>query len=76
MRRVDGGLRIGGSPLTILSAPSAPSFVVRGRPRPILIPEKDAGRELAPAFAMLANRLLWRHRARPSATLDKMRTKL
>jgi hypothetical protein len=36
----------------------------------------NAGQELAPAFAKVANRLLWRHRAFPSATLDKMRTKL
>jgi hypothetical protein len=35
-----------------------------------------AGRELAPAFTELVNRLLWRHRARPSATLDKMRAEL
>ncbi len=37
---------------------------------------EHAGRELAPAFTMAVNRLLWRHRALPSATLDKMRTKL
>jgi hypothetical protein len=36
----------------------------------------NAGRELAPAFTKTVNRLLWRHRARPSATLDKMRTEL
>ena len=37
---------------------------------------EDAGRELAPAFTTVVNRLLWRRRARPSATLDKMRTEL
>ena len=54
-------------PQTILSVPSA---CYRNKAR------KHAGQELAPAFALTANRLLWRRRARPSATLDKMRTKL
>ena len=35
-----------------------------------------AGQELAPASTALVDRLLWRRRARPSATLDKMRTEL
>ena len=39
--------------------------------------EEALGQELAPAFTKKsADRLLWRRRARPSATLDKMRTKL
>ena len=66
------GRRSGGSrgrrkdsrkPPTILSVPSA---FFRNRVR------KHAGQELAPAFALTANRLLWRRRAQPSATLDKM----
>jgi hypothetical protein len=61
------GGRIYRKPPTILSVPSA---FFRNRVR------KYAGQELAPAFALTANRLLWRRRARPSATLDKMRTKL
>ena len=36
----------------------------------------STGQELAPAFTKAVNRLLWRLRAFPSATLDKMRTKL
>ena len=36
----------------------------------------DAGQELAPASTAMVDRLLWRRRARPSATLDKMRTEL
>jgi hypothetical protein len=35
-----------------------------------------AGQELAPASTAMVDRLLWRRRARPSATLDKMRTEL
>jgi hypothetical protein len=42
----------------------------------LFLPENHAGRELAPAFTKAVNRLLWRRRARPSATLDKMRTVL
>ncbi len=42
----------------------------------LLRPRGSAGQELAPAFTAMVNRLLWRHRALPSATLDKMRTKL
>src|SRR5436309_5820976 len=43
---------------------------------PIRIRIGHAGQELAPASTAMVDRLLWRHRARPSATLDKMRTKL
>ena len=50
----------------LIDRPSAVSLVRRNH----------AGRELAPAFTTRVNRLLWRHRARPSATLDKMRTEL
>jgi hypothetical protein len=38
--------------------------------------EINTGRELAPAFTLTMNRLLWRRRARPSATLDKILAKL
>ena len=44
--------------------------------RPTSLPANHAGRELAPAFTTRVNRLLWRRRARPSTTLDKMRTEL
>ena len=62
------------SPAIILSVPSASSRLDDrfGRRNS----ESNAGQELAPAFTNVANRLLWRRRARPSATLDKMRTKL
>jgi hypothetical protein len=43
---------------------------------PLKPAEINAGQELAPAFTIAVNRLLWRHRAFPSATLDKMRTEL
>ena len=47
---------------------------------PIGVPTRirigHAGQELAPASTAMVDRLLWRLRARPSATLDKMRTKL
>src|SRR3954468_8585776 len=47
---------------------------------PIGVPTRiriaHAGQELAPASTAMVDRLLWRRRARPSATLDKMRTKL
>src|SRR3954470_9756297 len=47
---------------------------------PIGVPTRirtgHAGQELAPASTAMVERLLWRRRARPSATLDKMRTKL
>jgi hypothetical protein len=52
-----------------------PPQTILSVPRPLL--EKRAtGQELAPASAIAADRLLWRRRARPSATLDKMRTEL
>jgi hypothetical protein len=77
IRRVPGERLLDGWPLTILSAPSASlaGLARIGRSR-LRTRREDAGRELAPAFATVANRLLWRHRARPSATLDKMRTRL
>jgi hypothetical protein len=63
-----------GSPSTILSVPRRDRRHVRSITD--RVPATHTGQELAPAFAMTANRLLWRHRALPSATLDKMRTKL
>src|SRR6185312_11081394 len=75
IRRDDVGQSVGRPPFSILSAPSAP-LVNASRQGARSVPGRDAGRELAPAFAGSANRLLWRRRARPSATLDKMRAKL
>ncbi len=43
---------------------------------PSVFRSKHTGQELAPASTAMVDRLLWRRRARPSATLDKMRTKL
>jgi hypothetical protein len=64
---VEGVRRGWRSPRTILSIPSTPS-----RPKRL----ENAGQELAPASTAMVDRLLWRRRAFPSATLDKMRTEL
>src|SRR5262249_52216500 len=44
--------------------------------RPNVSGSNAPGQELAPASTAMVDRLLWRRRARPSATLDKMRTEL
>ncbi len=64
----------GGSSSTILSVPRCDS-PDRGRSS-TCSRSTHTGQELAPASTALVDRLLWRHRALPSATLDKMRTKL
>ena len=54
-----------------------PSVWIPGAGRFSTVLQKThTGQELAPAFTISVNRLLWRRRALPSATLDKMRTKL
>jgi hypothetical protein len=53
-----------------------PRRISIGRQSAALVRRIYAGRELAPAFTTRVNRLLWRRRARPSATLDKMRAEL
>ncbi len=66
----------GGSPSDYLICPSSSPTSHRSAFGRSLVRRNHAGRELAPAFTTRVNRLLWRHRARPSATLDKMRTEL
>ena len=67
-----GGEKVGTARTQEEGAWPRPSYLSH---RPLGVTPKT-GQELAPAFAAMANRLLWRHRARPSATLDKMRTEL